>query len=63
MAKIELKSAALYGESMFLALEPSRFVGQPLITKATAKKDFTAMCDGLRAGRIMFREVAKGRSL
>lgn len=46
---------------MTLTIEPGRFVGQPLIMRRAAENDFTVMVDGLRAGRIMLREVANGR--
>ena len=47
---------------MSLTLEPSRFVGLPLITKATAENDYCVTCDGLCVGRIFLRQVANGAS-
>lgn len=45
---------------MTLTVEPARFVGLPLITKATAENDYSALCDGLRVGRIMLTPIANG---
>ena len=47
---------------MSLTIEPVRFTGLPLITKAIGESDFAVMCDGLPAGRIFLREVANGAS-
>ncbi len=47
---------------MSLTIEPVRFTGQPLVTKAIAENDFAVMCDGLPAGRIFLRHVANGAS-
>ena len=48
---------------MTLTVEPSRFTGLPLITKATAENDHSVMCDGLRAGRIMLQPIANGQEI
>lgn len=45
---------------MSLTIEPTRFVGMPLVIQATAENDYNVLCDGLRAGRIMLRSVANG---
>ena len=48
---------------MRITVEPGRFAGVPLITKANAENDYTVLCDGLRAGRIMFTPIANGASI
>lgn len=47
---------------MPLTIEPARFISQPLVTKAIAENDYSVLCDGLLAGRIMLRPVANGAS-
>ncbi len=48
---------------MSITIEPSRFRGLPLITKATAENDFSVMCDGLGVGRILLTPIANGAAV
>lgn len=45
---------------MKLTIEPSRLVGQPLVTQVRAENDYTVSIDGLTAGRIMLQPIANG---
>lgn len=43
---------------MTITVEPARFTGLPLLTRAVAENDYNVLCDGLKVGRIMLRAVA-----
>jgi hypothetical protein len=48
---------------MMITVDPRRFTGLPLITKATAEDDYSVLIDGLRAGRIMRQPRAFGQTV
>lgn len=47
---------------MHLTVEPSRFIDQALVTRATAENDYSVLIDGLRAGRIRLTPIANGET-
>ena len=48
---------------MHITVEPIRFKGAQLVTKATAENDYTVSIDELRAGRIMLQPIANGAEI
>jgi hypothetical protein len=48
---------------MRTTVDPRRFTGLPLVTKAIAEDDYIVLIDGIRAGRIMRQARSFGNTV